>query len=251
MLLGGIPVDKSESSWKKIVFFAFPFIVVIYYILIGTSTEIFIRRSISVSLKDTVSAFLQVAGIIYILYSIIVAFLIRRKINRIFSKLTKIYEKCECNFFFSKISFILFRFWFQIKIRWEHKCLQIFGTNKQSKWVDVDSLFKIRNWWFRWSYHYRHYRFRTEISGCSWICRCTWTISCLQISVRIYWIDYLWVSVWFERDFLRFFLIVYPGTRALSLVILVTYSLVLVQLSLTWLWMVHFFSYLFLCVYIT
>lgn len=105
MLIGGCPVDKSESSFRKSFFFISSFTIFTYQVLSATSTVFFILQSISVSLEDTVYALLQVAGLIYILYAIIVAFLMRREINRIFSKLTEIYKKCECHFFRELVRF--------------------------------------------------------------------------------------------------------------------------------------------------
>lgn len=101
-------LDESESNFKRIVFVALPFFGLICVTCYATSTAIFILQLISVSLEETVSAFLQVAGSIYLIYAIIVALFIRRKLNRIFTKLTELYKKCECNLI-SKISYILFR----------------------------------------------------------------------------------------------------------------------------------------------
>lgn len=94
-LLGGYPMDEPESNWKQRVFFVFPLFCIILSIFFGMYTMTFIRQYISVNLEIIVSTFLQLIGSIYLLYAIILVFLMRRKINRIFSKLTEIYEKCE------------------------------------------------------------------------------------------------------------------------------------------------------------
>lgn len=95
MMLGACPLDEDASKWKKVAFSIFAFAVFTSQCFAATSSAFFILRFISVNRGDTFYALLQVFGLTFVIYELIVAFILRHKFNRIFVKLSEIYDECK------------------------------------------------------------------------------------------------------------------------------------------------------------
>lgn len=95
MMLGACPLDEDASKWKRIAFSLSAFAIFTNQFFAVTSSVFFILRFISVNREETLYALLQVAGVTYVIYALIVAFILRQKINRIFIKLSEIYDECK------------------------------------------------------------------------------------------------------------------------------------------------------------
>lgn len=94
-MLGAYPMDADASGSKKAALSISALTVFTFVCFSAISTVIFIARFISVNLEDTLYALLQIAGLTYVIYAMIVAFILRHRINRIFGQLSEIYDECN------------------------------------------------------------------------------------------------------------------------------------------------------------
>lgn len=95
-MLGSCPMDECTSRGEKIVFIICALTVYALHSSCAVSTTVFILKHVSSNLEDTLYALLQIAGLTYVLYTLIVAFILRHKVNHIFLTQSNIYGECKC-----------------------------------------------------------------------------------------------------------------------------------------------------------
>lgn len=115
IMLGSCLMEESMTPGEKITCLISASLIYLYQSFSAISSAIFILKHVSDSIEDTLYALLQIAGLTYLLYALIVAFIWRHKINRIFVTLSEIYDECECDKVFEKKCSQLVNFTFIVK----------------------------------------------------------------------------------------------------------------------------------------
>lgn len=87
------PFDQNTSIWQKALVVASTWFLFTSEISCAVSSVVFFINNVSVALEDSVCAIMQIAGISSVVYTWMVAFILRDGINRILKTLDEIYEE--------------------------------------------------------------------------------------------------------------------------------------------------------------
>lgn len=88
-------VNESTPKWKKIVFTIATYTGLAFAIVICMGSLAYFHRIISSNMEEALYTATQVISCLIITYLMIVALILRRKINGIFERLTVIYSECK------------------------------------------------------------------------------------------------------------------------------------------------------------
>lgn len=89
-----LPSKENTSKWKKQVYIALVLALIVADLTIFTSSFLYVLKFMSIDLIETSNGFIQCFAAIPMGNAIIVAFIYRHKIQKVFKQLSTFYEKC-------------------------------------------------------------------------------------------------------------------------------------------------------------
>lgn len=89
------PVEKNTTKRKRLLFKILPMLLLISNIIGVISSSLFCWKYIKIDLEGSLYALFQVAGMLGMSNIIIVSFISRKKVPKIFENLSQIYKSCK------------------------------------------------------------------------------------------------------------------------------------------------------------
>lgn len=94
-MLSVLPSDRATGKWKRVLNIIFPAAVLIAHLCAIVASALFFEKFVSEDLDRAIFAILQIGGHLNMVYMLVIALILRHRINGIFGSLTAIYKTRE------------------------------------------------------------------------------------------------------------------------------------------------------------